>query len=346
MKALMKTQAGEGFVELKDYREPVPGKNEVKLKIMAAGICGTDLKIRAGHAWSNPPVVLGHEVSGVVAQVGEDVKSVKVGDRVVCETAQVICGNCYYCRSGNYLMCDKRLSIGYGVDGGMAEYMIAREGILHPLPENVSFSNGAVCEPLAVSVHAVYDTAEVLSTDIALVNGCGAIGLLVAQVVRSLGARVIITGLDADLPRLELAKQLGVEYTVNVQHEDLQQRVREITGGVGVDLAYDCSGAAAAIRGAMSCLKKKGKMIQIGLTKPTMEIEYSLLTAKEISLIGTFGHKWTSWETALKLIETGKVQTAPLITHHFLLEDWEKGFAVAQNLEGIKVMLHPNGIVD
>lgn len=346
MKALMKMKEGEGFVELREHREPTPGKGEVKVKIMAAGICGTDLKIRAGHAWSNPPVVLGHEVCGVVTEVGEGVSGVKVGDRVVCETAQVICGSCYYCRSGNYLMCDKRLSIGYGVDGGMAEYMIAREGIIHHLPDEVSYSNGAVCEPLAVAVHAVYDTAEVLSTDVALVSGCGAIGLLVAQVVRSLGARVIITGLNADLPRLELAKELGIEYAVNVETEDLAARVKEITGGLGVDLVYDCSGAASAIRSSMACLKKKGKFVQIGLTKPTMEIEYSLLTGREISIIGTFGHKWVSWEAALKLIATGKVQTAPLVTHHFTLDEWEKGFAIAQNLEGIKVMLHPNGIVD
>lgn len=346
MKAVMKLQAGEGFVELKDKEVPSIGRDEVLVKVMAVGICGTDLKIRAGHAWSNPPVVLGHELSGIVAKVGEDVKSAKVGDRVVCETAQVICGHCYYCNSGNYLMCDKRLSIGYGVDGGMAEYMVAREGILHALPDSVSFSNGAVCEPLAVSVHAVYDTAPVKSTDIALVSGCGTIGLLVAQVVRSLGARVIITGLTADEPRLELAKQLGIEYTVNVQKEDLAERVKEITGGFGVDLVYEASGSGVAIKAAMSALKKKGKMVQIGLTRPTLEIEYSLLTAREISLIGTFGHNWTSWETALKLIQTGKVQTAPLVTHHFELKDWEKGFAVAQNLEGIKVMLHPNGIVD
>ena len=229
---------------------------------------------------------------------------------------------------------------------GEVEVSYVISDVTEPVDLVVSFSNGAVCEPLAVAVHAVYDTAPVKSTDIALVSGCGAIGLLVAQVVRSLGARVIITGLDADEPRFATAKELGIEYMVNVQREDLQQRIKEITGGVGVDLAYDATGSGAAICAAMTALKKKGKLIQIGLTKPKLEIEYSLLTAHEISLIGTFGHNWTSWETALKLIATGKVKTAPLVTHHFELDDWEKGFAVAQNLEGIKVMLHPNGITD
>lgn len=346
MKALLKMQTGEGFVELKNWEEPSVGKREVKIKVMAVGICGTDLKIREGHAWSNPPVILGHELSGIVVDVGEDVSGVKIGQRVVCETAQVICGNCYYCRSGNYLMCDKRLSIGYGVNGGMAEYIVVREDIIHELPDDVPFSDGAMCEPLAVAVHAVYDTVDVKSTDIALISGCGAIGLLVAQVVRSLGARVIITGIDADEPRFELAKQLGIEYTVNTQKEDIVDYVKKVTGGVGVDIAYDCSGAPVAIRSDMTCLKKKGTLVQIGLTKPSFEIEYSLLTAKEISLRGTFGHKWESWNTALKLISLGKVRTAPLVSHHFTLDDWEEGFRVAKNLEGIKVMIHPNGICD
>ncbi len=346
MKALMKLQEGPEHVALQEKPAPIAQKGEVLVKIMAAGICGTDLKIRAGQTWSNPPVVLGHEVSGIICALGEDVDGVQIGDRVVCETAQVICGDCYYCHSGHDLMCDKRLSIGYGVDGGMAEYMVARKGILHALPHTVSFSNGAVCEPLAVAVHAVYDTVPVKSTDIALVSGCGAIGLLVAQVVRSLGARVIMTGLDVDIPRLQLAKTLGVEYTVNVETENLQQRVKEVTDGMGVDLAYDCSGSAAAIRGALQSLKKRGQMVQIGLTKPDLEIPYSLFTGRELRLFGTFGHNWVSWEQALKLIATDKVKISPLVTHHFLLDDWERAFAVAENREGIKVMLHPNGLTD
>lgn len=342
MKSIVKEALGEGNVALVERAEPVSGKNEVKIKVMAVGICGTDIKIKHGQSWCNPPVILGHELSGQIVEIGEDVTSVKVGDRVVCETAQVICKNCYYCKSGNYLMCKDRLSIGYGVDGGMAEYCVVREDIIHQLPDNVDYENGALCEPAAVSVHAVYDAVRLLSTDVVLVSGTGAIGLLVAQIAKSFGTTVIITGLDIDEKRLAVARELGIDYTVNVQKEDLASVVNDITGGFGVDVAYECSGSLSGVRSVMSLLKKMGKLVQIGLTKHNLEIEYSLLTAREISLIGTFGHKWTSWETALKLIEQGKIRTAPLITHNFSIDNWEEAFAVAEHHEGIKIIIYPN----
>lgn len=342
MKAIVKKALGEGNVALVERAEPVPGKNEVKIKVMAVGICGTDIKIKNGQSWCNPPVILGHELSGQIVETGEDVTSVKVGDRVVCETAQVICKNCYYCKSGNYLMCKDRLSIGYGVDGGMAEYCVVREDIIHKLPDNVDYENGALCEPAAVSVHAVYDTVRLLSTDVVLVSGTGTIGLLVAQIAKSFGTTVIITGLDIDEKRLTAARELGIDYTVNVQKEDLTSVVNNVTGGFGVDVAYECSGSLSGVRSAMSLLKKMGRLVQIGLTKPDLEIEYSLLTARQISLIGIFGHKWTSWETALKLISQGKIQTAPLITHNFGIDNWEEAFSVAEKQEGIKIIIYPN----
>lgn len=343
MKAVVKEALGDGHVALREIAEPVPGRGEVKLKVMAAGVCGTDIKIRHGQAFSRPPVVLGHELSGQVVALGEGVTSVQVGDRVVSETAQVVCGTCAYCRSGHYLMCDKRLSIGYGVDGGMAAYCVVREDILHRLPDGVDYDNGALCEPAAVAVHAVLDHLRLLPTDVVLVSGAGAIGLLAAQVAKSCGASVILTGLTADAARLETARALGIDHTVDVQREDVAALVASVTQGRGVDAAFECSGSLPGVRTAMAQLKKMGRLVQVGLTKPALEIEYSLLTAREIALIGTFGHRWESWETALRLIADGKVRTAPLITHRFPLDAWEEAFRVAEAQEGIKVLLYPNG---
>ena len=238
MRAIIKEKEGAGFVTLTERAEPQIKPNEVLIKVDAVGICGTDIKIRAGHTWSNPPVILGHELAGVVVKTGANVKSVKVGDRVVPETAQQICGSCYYCRSGNYLMCNKRLSIGYGVDGGMAEYCAIREDIIHKLPDNIDTTNGAMCEPAAVAVHAVYDAVNLLSTDVVLVSGSGTIGLLVAQIAKSFGTTVIITGLNCDEMRLETARKLGIDYTVNIEKEDLSAVIDRVTGGVGVDVAF------------------------------------------------------------------------------------------------------------
>lgn len=343
MKAIVKEACGDGYVALREVPEPVPGRGEVKLKVMAAGVCGTDIKIRHGQAFSRPPVVLGHELSGEVVECGEGVTAVEIGDRVVSETAQVICGTCDYCRSGHYLMCDRRLSIGYGMDGGMAAYCVVRADILHRLPEGVDYDNGALCEPAAVAVHAVLDHVRLLPTDVVLVSGAGAIGLLAAQVAKSCGAAVILTGLTADTGRLETARALGIDHAVDVQQGDVGALVASLTGGRGVDAAFECSGSLPGVRTAMTQLKKMGRLVQVGLTQPTLEIDYALLTAREIGLIGTFGHRWESWESALRLIADGKVRTAPLITHRFPLDEWEEAFRVAESQEGIKVLLYPNG---
>ena len=342
MKAIVKLKEGVGNVVLTDRPEPSVKKNEVKIKVEAVGICGTDVKIKHGTTWSNPPVILGHELSGTVAEVGEDVKSVKPGDRVVTETGNVVCGHCYYCRTGNFLMCKDRLSIGYGVDGGMAEYCVVREDIVHILPDEIPFDAGSLCEPAAVSVHAVYDAVKVIPTDTVVVIGSGAIGLLVAQLVKNFGATVIVTGLTQDEGRLSVAKELGIDYTVNTQKENVGKIVDDITGGRGADLVFECSGSVPGVNTGMSLLKKMGALVQIGLTKPTMEIEYSMLTAKQISLIGTFGHKWQSWDTALKLMQQGKINAGALISHRFPMEKWEEAFDIAESVKGIKVVIFPN----
>lgn len=342
MKAIVKLKEGVGNVVLTDRPEPSVKKNEVKIKVEAVGICGTDVKIKHGTTWSNPPVILGHELSGTVAEVGEDVKSVKPGDRVVTETGNVVCGHCYYCRTGNFLMCKDRLSIGYGVDGGMAEYCVVREDIVHILPDEIPFDAGSLCEPAAVSVHAVYDAVKVIPTDTVVVIGSGAIGLLVAQLVKNFGATVIVTGLTQDEGRLSVAKELGIDYTVNTQKENVGKIVDDLTEGRGADLVFECSGSVPGVNTGMSLLKKMGALVQIGLTKPTMEIEYSMLTAKQISLIGTFGHKWQSWDTALKLMQQGKINAGALISHRFPMEKWEEAFDIAESGKGIKVVIFPN----
>lgn len=342
MKAIVKLQPGNGFVELIEKEEPTPGPGEVKIKVEAAGICGTDIKIRAGHAWSNPPVVLCHEFSGTIVAVGDDVSNAAVGDRVVSETAQVICGYCQYCKTNNYLMCRSRLSIGYGVDGAFANLIVVREGILHKIPESVSFDEAALCEPLAVAVHAVYDSVTLRPTDRVLLFGPGAIGLLVGQVARSFGCEIICIGTNADFKRLELAKQLGFEHVVNAETDDVTATVGQITGGQGVDYIFECSGAKAAILSGLELLKPKGTLVQVGLTQPTLEIPYALLPQREIAIHGTFGHNWLSWEIALQLIRAGKVQVKPLISRVFPMSDWEKAFEMAEKQQGVKILIHPN----
>lgn len=341
MLALVKTREGKGNVQLMDMEEPTPGPGEVKIRVKSAGICGTDIKILHGDAWSNPPVILGHEYSGIVTEIGEDVTSVKPGDRVVSETAQKVCGNCFYCNTARYLMCPERLSIGYGVHGAFSSYCVVREKIVHKLPESVSFDAGALCEPAAVAVHAVYDTGPLSPADVVVVMGPGPIGLLTAQVVKNFGCTVVITGTGSDAERLILAKSLGIDEVVNVEAENLIEVIDRLSSGMGADVVYDCTGAGPAINTGLTCLKKTGRFVQVGLTSPNLDINYSLLTQKELSIRGTFGHVWKSWYTALRLIESGKLKVEKLITHRFDLKEWEEAFQVAENQQGVKILLYP-----
>lgn len=346
MKAVVKTKTGVGNVEILNMKLREPNAREVRIKVMSAGICGTDIKILHNETWSNPPVVLGHEFSGIVDKVGSDVTDYKPGDRVVSETAQVVCGKCEYCHTGRYLMCPERLSIGYGVDGAFAEYCTVREDILHRVPVNMTLDEAALCEPLAVALHAVFDKIEILPTDKIVVMGPGAVGQLAAQAVKSRGATVILTGTNLDEMRLNIAKEIGIDAVYNIQQCDFNGTIAELTDGKGVDAVFECTGSELAVESAMEILKKTGKMVQVGLTKPSLEINYSLFTGKEISIVGTFGHKWLNWEQAILLISAGKIKVDKLITHHYPLEEWERAFAAMENQEGIKVLIHPNNQED
>ena len=340
MKALMKWESGAGHVALRETERPVPGPDKVLIRVAAAGICGTDIKIWHGTTWSNPPVILGHEYSGVVVELGRNVTGLQPGDRVVSETAQVVCGKCAYCRSGRELMCDRRLSIGYGVNGAMAEYIAVRQAIVHKIPDSLDFDKAALCEPFAVALHGLLDHTALTAADRVLVMGPGAIGQLVAQAARSCGAKTVLVGLPQDQERLDAARRAGIDVTLTRLTDEA---VQELTGGRGFDVAVDCTGAEPAIRQAMKAVKKTGTFIQIGLTKPELTIDYSLLTAKELQIVGTFGHQYHNWEMAIDLMASGKVQVDHLITSRYDLEDWQRGFEEMQDSKGIKILLYPNG---
>jgi len=339
MKAVVKTKKGIGNVGLVDWPKPFVSAGQVLIKVVSAGVCGTDVKILHDQASSNPPVVLGHEYSGIVDEVGKGVNHIFPGDRVVSETAQVICGACEYCKSGRGLMCPKRLSIGYGVDGAFAEYIEVRQELVHKIPDNVSFDVAALCEPFAVALHGVWDRCSIDPTDVVLVMGPGAIGQLTAVAAMLKGAAVVLAGTSEDTARLETAKSLGIPYVV---HENLSGFINQLTNGRGVDAVLDCTGSEAAIRESMPLVKRTGQFIQIGLSKPVLEIEYSLLTGKEISIIGTFGHQYHNWKQALCMFSKNKLDFSKLISTHYSIEEWKTAFSDMENKNGIKVLIHPN----
>lgn len=344
MKALVKHEKGEGNLSLTNIDEPaLENSHSVKIKVAAAGICGTDIKILEGKQWCNAPVTVGHEFSGIVAEVGSDVKNVKPGDRVIAETGKQICGNCYFCNNGQSLMCDERLSIGYGMDGAMAEYIVTRDAVVHKVPDAVSLDEAALAEPAANAVHVCCDRVNILPGDTVYVMGPGAIGLLCAQVAKSRGAVVTIVGIDADKDRLKKAAEIGIDRQVNSQQQDLIADVNELTGGMGADIVIEASGSVPGVKNGLSILRKGGTMVQIGLTHGEVAIDWQQFPQKEITVTGSFGHNWSCWERALKLISLKKINVKDMISHRFDMEDWEEGFKIAKGTTGMKVLLYPSG---
>ena len=212
MKALVKTQKGVGFLELRDVPEPKAGPGEVLLKILGAGVCGTDIHVRDDNFPYWPPVILGHEFIGRIIEAGPGVTRFRVGDRVVGEPHTRACGHCPLCRTGNIQICPDKRSPGWGIDGAMAEFLVMPEKLLHAVPDNISDRAGAVIEPCANAVHDVLERAKVDAGDLAVVIGPGPIGLLSAMAARAAGAReVVIIGTNADEAlRMPTARKLGL----------------------------------------------------------------------------------------------------------------------------------------
>ncbi|MFO7899605.1 MAG: alcohol dehydrogenase catalytic domain-containing protein, partial [Planctomycetota bacterium] len=262
MQALIRYGTGAHDVRLDDVPEPQPGPHEVKIEVKAAGVCGTDIH---GHPSVVPPVILGHELAGVIAEVGTECAERRVGERVTSETTKSTCGRCRYCRQGPVSLCIDRRGMASTADGCFARYVCLPESSVHPLPPDVSFEAGALTEPLACATHAAFEQGGVAPGEVIVVLGPGPLGLLVARCCALVGARVIVAGTAADDDRLRLADAFGADRTVDVESEDLPAFVRSITDGYGADTAFECSGAPAAVRTGLACLRKRGRFVQAGM---------------------------------------------------------------------------------
>ncbi|MGX4668346.1 zinc-binding dehydrogenase [Cerasibacillus sp. JNUCC 74] len=341
MKSLVKTELGFGNLEIQDKKEPIPGKDQVKIKIKYAGICGSDIHTYEGHYKVQAPVTLGHEFSGEVVEVGDNVTEFKVGDRVTSETTFYICGECRYCRSGDYNLCDHRKGLGTHQDGGFAKYLIARKESVHVLPENVDYKSAAMSEPLACTYHAVSKT-KINEGDVVVVIGPGPIGLLTAQVAKSFGAKVIITGLTNDKIRLDKAKELGVDIAIDSQKSDVQKVVNKITSGYGADVVFECSGTVPAAKQGLDVLRKKGNYVQVGIfSQPAVPFDLEKVIQHEIHVVGSRSQHSADWEPALALMNEGKVNAKALVTHEFDITQWDEAYQVIKSGDAIKVLLVP-----
>jgi L-iditol 2-dehydrogenase len=330
-------------MELREAPRPTPGPGQVAIRVKAAGICGSDLHVRA---WDIkipmlPPVITGHEFSGVIDELGSGVEGWQAGERVTAEPSYDVCGRCTWCRSGAYNLCPERKVLGYWVDGAFAEYTVVPAERLHRLPENIGFHEGALVEPLACCVHGVIELTDIGAGEFVVVTGPGAIGLLAMQLARICGARIVVVGTEADACRLDVARSLGAEHTIEVGSGRPEDLVMDLTDGVGADVVLECSGAPAAVDVGLDLVRKQGRYTQIGLFGRPVTIDFERIAYKELRVTGSFAQRWTAWKRALTLLEMDAIRLRPLISDVLPLSAWEDGFRKLEKREGLKILLEP-----
>ena len=312
-------------VILEEVEIPSVRENEVLIKVKYCGICGSDIHSYKGkHPFVHPPIVLGHEFSGIISQTGKKVKNFHKEERVSVEP-NIVCGKCYNCLHGRYNICNYLKVIGcVGYNGAFAQYIAVPQNKVIKLPREISFEEGALIEPTAVAVHAVRKSKQKIG-DKVLILGAGPIGLLIMQVAKVSGAgEIIITDL-LDY-RLKKAKELGADKIVNSVSRDLVEFIRETYGENGIDLIYECVGREETLSEAIQIARKGTKIMIVGVPEENPRVNLAYIGDRELELIGSLMYIRDDFEEAIDLIQKKKIQVQPLITHSFKLKDIKKAF--------------------
>ncbi len=342
MKAVVKYAYEDGAVELRDVPEPIMEPDQVLLEVKAVGVCGSDVHMwRENQSWEiKMPLVLGHEFSAVVADVGAHVEGVRTGDRVTCETAAEVCGRCTYCLTGNYNLCPHRKGYGALMDGAMTRYVVARPQILHHVPDSVPFEHAALTEPVCVAMNALVEKTVLKPGDLTVIQGPGPIGIMALQVAKLQGAGpIIMLGADIDERRLEVAAELGADYTLNIQREDPLELVRRLGDGFGADLVVDCTGVSRALEQGMAMVRPNGRITKIGWGPQPLNASLDPIVGKAVTLQGSFSHTYATWERVVHLIADGKLDMTPVIGGVYGLDEWETAFSRMEEGANVKSVI-------
>lgn len=339
MRALVKTANEPNCMEIREIEKPVPRNQELLIRVLGAGVCGTDLHIRKGE-WicAKLPMVMGHEFCGEVDEVGRTVKGFKRGERVVVEPHHSTCGICEYCLTGRRHLCPDKKAYGVDRNGGYAEYVAVDANLAHKLREGISPEEGALIEPTAIVCHGVLIKGTIRCTDRAAVVGPGPIGILSAQVARAVGAaEVIVVGIRKDREtRLKLCEELGF-LTYEAENTEAIEKLKNM-----YDVVIEASGFSKGIGLAIDLLKKDKQLIAIGIPmEEHSHVPWEQAVKKSETIICSYSSSYMAWEMALTLVSSGKIKLKPLITHVMPLEDWEKAFDALEIGKGVKAVLRP-----
>lgn len=305
-------------VECVEMEKPVPGPGEALVRIVAAGICGSDIgAFRGANQLVSYPRVIGHELAGVIESIPADnPKHLRPGDRVVLDP-YLTCGHCFPCRNGHGSCCTSLKVLGVQTEGGMAEYFCHPADLLYPIPDGMPWESAAMAEPLAVSVHEVH-SGDVKPGEFCLIYGAGPIGMLAGMAAKAFGARVIMA--DVVQERLDLARQVGIDVIINSAKEDVVSRVAELTGGDMAPLVMECTGADACIRESLDTVAPSGRITFTGWPKHEILLPTDKITKKEIRVCGSRVGVGNI-EEALELIRSGRVDVARLLTKTISMEE-------------------------
>ena len=342
MKALVKFGNEDKQVEIQDVPIPEISQGDVLLKVKAASICGWDIEMWR-HKMANPvkvPVVQGHEFSGVIDKVGSRVTRFKVGDRVVSETAAYICGDCNQCLTGNYNLCSKRKGFGYGTNGAFTDFVKVPERCLHKIPDNTSFDHAALAEPACVAYNALIQMSRIIPGKPVLIIGPGSVGLFCLQIARLAGSNpIIVVGTSIDEVRFSVAGKLGADLIINVEKENVTEKISEITKEQGCDLVVDAAGNEKALKLAVDVVARMGQITKIGWGPKPINFSLDPIISKGARIQGTFSHVWRTWEDVLSLISRGKIVMEPMITKRISLDDWLETFGEIEESKIVKAVI-------
>jgi 2-desacetyl-2-hydroxyethyl bacteriochlorophyllide A dehydrogenase len=345
MKAFVKVRPEPGGVEYLDWDVPSIGGGDVLIQVKAAGLCGTDMHL---YEWPDSivreykpklPVVMGHEFSGVVAEVGSKVKNVKTGDRVTVNPL-LYCEGCYFCKNGKQNICDNRPLLGLGVNGAFAESVAVRSSNVYRMDDAVPFEVGALSELTCVGLHAI-ERARLTGGDTVAVVGAGPLGFIMAVLAKHSGAvRVFVTGLEADRERLELAGKIGA-IPIMVEREDPREQILEYTDGLGADVVFETAGAPSGVTQSLSLVRKAGRVGILGQGHESTEILTAMLSFREIEMVGTRAYTPREWQRVSAMLRNAQHDLNQVITHRLPLEKAEEGIRLMEKREGLKVIVEP-----
>jgi propanol-preferring alcohol dehydrogenase len=328
-------------LKIGEWPTPEPKAGEILLKVAACGVCHTDLHYidHGVPTFKKPPLILGHEASGIVAGVGAGVTDRKEGDRVLLP-AVLTCGHCKNCRTGRENICLSMQMFGNDVDGAYAEYVLAPAKDTFILPESIPLEEGSIiADAISTPYHAVKNRGQVRGGDWVIVFGCGGIGLNIVQVATAFGGNVVAVDIRDD--KLEAAKMLGARATINATGvERIDKEVRKLTGG-GADIGFEAIGNPDTIKTAFSCVRNGGRMVVVGFTHHDVPFNAGRIMYREMEIVGSLGCRPVDYPPLIEMVAAGRIKVKELVTAKFPLEKLNDAFDKLRKGEGLRSVMVP-----